>query len=188
MSPFVVNLSNQERLACAPHFIRACLKNTPSPRGSGERVGVRGNKSPLFIGKTPMSLRPLTLRPRRVEQVPSELCLDATPERDAAPLLPACLCAPTRSHPQESGPLLLVPAHLSPDAGGEGISFCCVPSLAKTVTAHRGPHRVAGSGDRSHVRFVSGVPLYPSREYIPHVECFLQEALLKEARHETSDH
>jgi len=31
-----------------------------------------------------------TLRPRRAEQVPSVLCLDATPERDAAPQLTAC--------------------------------------------------------------------------------------------------
>jgi hypothetical protein len=59
-----------------------------------------------------------------------------------------------------------LPPHptLSPDAGGEGISFCCVPSLAKTVTAHRGPHRVTGSGDRSHVRFVSGVPKNAAKE------------------------
>src|SRR5260221_14132275 len=52
------------------------------------------------------------------EQVPSVLCLDATPERDAAPQSPACLCAPPRSHPQESGPLLHVPAHPLPE--GEG--------------------------------------------------------------------
>jgi len=72
---------------------------------------------PIFIGKALMPSHPLTLRPRRAEQVPSVLCLDATPERDAAPQLPACLCAPTRSHPQKTGPLLLVPAHLSPKPG-----------------------------------------------------------------------
>ena len=38
------------------------------------------------------------------EQVPSVSCLDATPERDAAPQLPACLRAPSRSHPHEWGP------------------------------------------------------------------------------------
>src|SRR6266404_753576 len=64
------------------------------------------------------SVVPSPPRPRRAEQVPSVLCLDATPERDAAPQSPACLCAPPRSHPQESGPLLHVPAHPLPE--GEG--------------------------------------------------------------------
>jgi hypothetical protein len=52
------------------------------------------------------------LRPRRAEQVPSVLCLDATPQRDAAPRWSACLRAPSRSHPREPGPLLHVSAHL----------------------------------------------------------------------------
>ncbi len=35
-------------------MIRSGLKNTPSPRGSGERVGVRGKGPSIFIGeKTP---------------------------------------------------------------------------------------------------------------------------------------
>jgi len=35
---------------------------------------------------------------------PSAWPMDATPQRDAAPRLAACLCAPPRSHPQEWGP------------------------------------------------------------------------------------
>ena len=61
-------------------------------------------------------------RPRRAEQVPSALCLDATPERDAAPHLPACLRAPSRSHPRKPEPLLNVSAHLLP-ARGKGMGW-----------------------------------------------------------------
>jgi len=57
-------------------------------------------------------------RARRAEQVPSVLCLDATPERDAAPRLLACLSAPSRSHTRKPGPLLNVSAHPLPE--GEG--------------------------------------------------------------------
>jgi hypothetical protein len=37
------------------------LNNPPSPRGSGERVGVRGNDTPLFTGENQIPMRPLTL-------------------------------------------------------------------------------------------------------------------------------
>ena len=42
-------------------------------------------------------------RPLRAEQVPSVVCLDATPERDASCRMCAFLCVPPRSHPR-SGP------------------------------------------------------------------------------------
>jgi len=65
------------------------------------------------------SAGPSPLRPRRAEQVPSVLCLDATPERDAAPEWSACLRAPSRSHPRKPGPLLHVSAHPLPRGEGK---------------------------------------------------------------------
>jgi hypothetical protein len=81
-----------------------------------------------------MSSTTPTLRPRRAEQVPSVLCLDATPERDAAPQLPACLRAPPRSHPRKPGPLLHVSAHLP--LRGRGIS--------SSTEGHRQPPSPSG--------------------------------------------
>ena len=86
---------------------------------------------PARWGKVGMGVKTLrvmiiltpTLRPRRAEQVPSALCLDATPKRDAAPQWSACLRAPSRSHPRKPGPLLHVSAHL-PRQKGEGIGPC----------------------------------------------------------------
>ena len=83
------------------------ISNAPSP-STGE---VKSAPSPLTgegwdgggTDKTRASAFTPTSRPRRAEQVPSALCLDATPERDAVPQWPACLRAPPRSHPRKPG-------------------------------------------------------------------------------------
>src|SRR5262245_16411332 len=58
-------------------------------------------------------------RPRRAEQVPSVLCLDATPERDAAPGIDRVLtCASTVASPETGAPAPRFGAPLSRGARG----------------------------------------------------------------------
>src|SRR5262245_39412542 len=60
-----------------------------------------------------------TLHPLRAEQVPSVLCLDATPERDAAPGVARVLtCAFTVASPETGAP---APRCGAPPLEGEGI-------------------------------------------------------------------
>ena len=96
--------------------------------------------------------------PRRAEQVPSGVCLDATPERDnRAPVIARSLHAPSRSHPRKPGPLLHVPARRRlwpqpPWAGtvlarGYGLDACLVRDPANPI--------VPGCQDRDSAACVS---------------------------------
>ena len=66
---------------------------------------------------------PLTLRPRRAEQVPSALDDGCDPAAGCkAPEIRVLMCAFTVAS-QKAGSLLHVPAHLSPGDGGEGMFY-----------------------------------------------------------------
>ena len=90
-------VANGERAAApplGPRLRRARVKVLPAQKEKRARFRARLDG-------------PLIPRPRRAEQVPSASCLDATPERDAAPQWSACLRAPSRSHPHPSLPTSL---------------------------------------------------------------------------------
>ena len=120
------NMAQPRRRCGASALTRIISRMSLPPLRGKARMGVRAKER----------IRPPTSRPRRAEQVPSVLCLDATLERDAAPHLPACLRAPQRSHPRKPGPLLHVSAHLPRKGGGDstdqdffaGITFTAISS------------------------------------------------------------
>src|SRR3989337_132470 len=89
--------------ASDPHPRPSIPHSFPLSRGERGRLEIPFSSWEKGMGRGKGEGR-LELRPRRAEQVPSVSCLDATPERDAAPRLPACLRAPSRSHPPEWGP------------------------------------------------------------------------------------